>query len=72
MKLWIVWGFEENDYALDGEVRHFYGVYSTAEKAIEIKDNLEKSKLKNEMEVFLTGEITVDEPTELYNFMTTR
>lgn len=53
-----------------GEFRYFYGVYSTLDRATEIKLNLESYRIETETEEFVIEEVTLDEPTELYKFMT--
>lgn len=66
MKLYMVDGYENIE-----TIANFYGVFSTEEKANEIKRKLEES-MKNaplETETYEVSEVELDEPTELYDFM---
>jgi hypothetical protein len=69
MKLYLVKGYWENK---DSEGTMLYGVFSTMEKAIEIRDQMEKNieehNEEDEEEVVIEI-VTLDEPTDNYYFM---
>lgn len=68
MKLYLVFGDHEGLYG--EEFRYFYGCFSTKEKADVIRKNLEESPNGDGKELFLVEEYTLNDPTELYHFMT--
>lgn len=74
MKLYVVRGYENfNVPPIPGEESpefiNFYGVFSTEEKACEIRDTL-KVHNPDKDEEFEVEEIELNKPTELYYFMT--
>lgn len=75
MKLYMVRGYENFNVPLipgepDQEFINFYGVFSTEEKACEIRDNLKLCCNPTSDEEFVVEVLELDKPTELYDFMT--
>lgn len=66
MKLYLMFGIVEKD---GEEFKYFYGVFSSEEKANEIKKSLEENPNGDENESFAVEEHVLDEPDELYYFM---
>lgn len=70
MKVYLVIGYHENDLGTEVESRtSLFGVFSTEEKAMNIKYDILKNfkEAGEEININIT-QLTIDKPTESYEF----